>query len=250
MIIQGNNYYFSFILSHFFAIIILRGKQTFEVNDDMKIKPHGAWYLAPFLISFISVIVAVIILAQQAMMLPASRLTEASLNQEYERELFSGDYIALYFEDEGVSSYSFNLIEGDRYLNYTTPQGTFRVHVEIQRVSGNLGGIGYEIENFNSDEALQLGRYKNFADVNITEDGTYRIIYSSDDTIDAGLGFRFVNWTTGGMKIIQAIVLLVIGIPVSILSFVIIIVLRSMSKKKNSSRPTSPKNDTNKQFDY
>ncbi len=205
----------------------------------MKIKPHGAWYVLPVGILFIAGVIAVV-LFYQAVMSPVMNVMDATLNEVYDEELVTNSFIALYFEDEDVIEYSFVEEDGDYFFRYETAQGNYTVQVEILRLSGGAEHTGFEIVTFDYANAYTVDELTNFADVNILEDGEYRIIYSSYDDINIDFGLQFSDWSLYGPKIVGAIVSLFIGVPAAIISFIVIIVMRSNSKKKNGEKPLSP----------
>ena len=130
--------------------------------------------------------------------------------------------------------------DGENFFRYETAQGNYTVQVEILRLSGGAEHTGFEIVTFDYANAYTVDEFTNFADVNILEDGEYRIIYSSYDDINIDFGLQFSDWSLYGPKIVGAIVSLFIGVPAAIISFIVIIVMRSNSKKKNGEKPLSP----------
>ena len=78
----------------------------------------------------------------------------------------------------------------------------------------------------------------NFVDIDITNDAEYRfrlVPYFSSPTADLGVQYITIEETVKTMII--AIVSLVIGYPIAIISFIVIIVRRSGSKKNNNNTP-------------
>lgn len=229
----------------------------------MKIKPHGAWYLLPVGLLFISGIIAVVFFFQ-AVINPVMNVMDTTLNEVYDEELTSGSFIALYFEDEDVIEYEFYEEDDNYFFEYSTTSSSYRVEVEILRLEGGLESTGFEIVTFDPAEAYTVDEFTNFADVNILEDGTYRIIYSSYDDINIDFGLQFADWSQFGAKIVTAIASLIIGVPLAIISFIVIIVMRSNSKKTNGATPISKhidpafikkeekkdKEEIDKHFDY
>lgn len=229
----------------------------------MKVKPHGAWYLLPVGILFITGVIAVIFFFQ-AVISPIMNVMDANLNQVYDEELTGGSFISLYFEDEDVIDYSFVEEDGEHFFRYETSDGMYSVEVEIVRMDEGALSDGYTIVTFDYADAYTVDEYTNFADINIDEDGTYRIIYSSYDDININFGIQFADWGTYGTKVMVAIISLIIGVPASIISFIVLIVLRANSKKNHHQAPLSPhidpafakkedvkeKSEVDKHFDY
>jgi hypothetical protein len=229
----------------------------------MKIKPKGLWYLLPVGLLFTSVIIGVILFFQ-AVITPLMNVENVELNQTYEKELGEGSWISLYVEDEDIISYSFEEFNDVYRFTYETTSSTYSVIFDVDRIDGDDIDSGFYYQVFDpSTEAYTVDEFTNFADVNITTDGTYRIIFSSYDDIQVKFGAQFTNWDIYGVKIIAAMIVLVVGISLAIVSFIVIIIMRSNAKKHIHTIPFHPnldhsfvkqneneKKDVDDNFDY
>ena len=190
----------------------------------MKIKPHGSLYILPFGLLFTSIVVATILFVQ-AMFSPVIEMTEIEIGNVYEQELKSGDFISLFFEDDNIEAYSF-YEEGEQYC--------FDVGADATS--------GFDIVTFEEENAFLVDDYLNFADIDITEDGTYTVIFNTyNENIEYGL--QYYKWSSFGNKLLLAGVSLAVGIPAGIISFIVIIVIRSNSKKNLRNSPSNPQID-------
>jgi len=202
----------------------------------MKIKPHGAWYLLPVGLIFISTIIAIVFF-YFSIIEPYTSLEDIEENEWYEASYVAGDFISLYFADDTVTSFSAYEFELDYYVDFeTTNNNTYTYRIDVERLSG-LGGNGCDLFVFEFEEYM-LDDYMNFVDIDITNDAEYRfrlVPYFSSPTADLGVQYITIEETVKTMII--AIVSLVIGYPIAIISFIVIIVRRSGSKKNNNNTP-------------
>ena len=119
----------------------------------MKIKPHGAWYLLPVGLIFISTIIAIVFF-YFSIIEPYTSLEDIEENEWYEASYVAGDFISLYFADDTVTSFSAYEFELDYYVDFeTTNNNTYTYRIDVERLSG-LGGNGCDLFVFEFEEYM------------------------------------------------------------------------------------------------
>ena len=197
----------------------------------MKIKPHGAFFLIPVTLLTLGVILGVVFF-YQGVLAPFQNLQEMPINTPIEVELGDGSFVSLFLEDEDMTDYSIEFFDTYYLVSYTTAHEDHQFQVMIENTSSITASEGWNFEEFDQNDAYTYDGYINFADVNMTSNGTYEITISSYDDIPANFSYAVADFETTGMQVVYAVVSFLVGVIGAIIGFIIIIIMRSSSRKK------------------
>lgn len=198
----------------------------------MRLKPHGFWYVLPVSIVVIGFFI-MMYLFFSSLGSASFDVTIVELDEVYEFELEADGMIALYVEDSIYNDFTISqaedtfVIEKESWLNETQT-----IDVTIQKLPDGEFLEGYDFELVVEDED-ETGEVTNIADFNIFEEGTYSVVFHSEEELDfeiaiqaIHLGAMLDNLGKIGMTILITIVL-------ALATFLVIVIKRSKSKKQN-----------------
>lgn len=180
-------------------------------------------FAIPISLLFVGIIVPGILLFL-AVIHPLMNVKDVEINERNSVYLVEDSWIALYIEDEGLETYEVRVVNDAYLLSYTTARGVFSIEIEVTRLEHENAFSGFFLHVYDPvTEAYTVDEFTNFADIYITEPGTYEVAYSSFDDIDESFGIQYSNYNDVGVKITIATIIFFLSIGSSIGSFIYLI---------------------------
>ena len=197
----------------------------------MRIKPHGVWYILPISIVVIGFFI-MMYLFFSSLGSASFDVTLIELDEVYEFELEADGMIALYVEDSIYNDFTISqaedkfIIEKESWLNETQT-----IDVIILKLPDGefLEGYDFELVEEDDDDDSDV---TNIADFNIFEQGTYSIVFHSEEDLDFEIAVQAIHLGEMLDNLGKIGITILVTIALTFISFLFILIKRSKSKKE------------------